>query len=397
MQSEIDRMRSEQAASERELRSQIDAMTSQAQGGTEWKSRYEALDQSHQETRADLSRQEEVTSQVRQEAKGLLTEMKALSERGMDSIKREEHLVNQAHQLESEVQEWKDRYTRAKSQARSTHTSSKIISAHPVDAGSMANNAAFTSQDGVIKDAHVTRFQIAIDELLHSARTSEPQSVLTHVKSVIVAVRNITLDLDRTQARAEGDNERLEKIKGKISATANNLITAARNFAGARGLSPVSLLDAAASHLSSSIVEAIRIVKMRTSPADKLADDGNSDIAESPADYYGLSNGRSSGDSTYSIESKPQLSSRTFSGDGRQAAPNGVSNGASPKQGPTSRPSNMEGDVEELKVSLTGMCSLMKWMCMLTRLLELPRFSNRHASCNPSVADIVNTDISASA
>lgn len=348
-------MRSEQAASERELRSQIDAMTSQAQGGTEWKSRYEALDQSHQETRADLSRQEEVTSQVRQEAKGLLTEMKALSERGMDSIKREEHLVNQVHKLESEVQEWKGRYTRAKSQARSTHTSSKIISAHPVDAGSMANNAAFTSRDGVIKDAHVTRFQIAVDELLNSARTSEPQFVLSHVKSIIVAVRNITLDLDRTQARAEGDNERRQKIKGKISATANNLITAARNFAGARGLSPVSLLDAAASHLSSSIVEAIRIVKMRPSPADKLDDDGNSDIVESPADYYGLINGRSSGDSTYNIESKPQLSSRTFSGDGRQAAPNGVSNGASPKQGPTSHPSNMEGDVEELKVSLTGM------------------------------------------
>lgn len=360
MQSEIDRMRSEQAASERELRSQIDAMTSQAQGGTEWKSRYEALDQSHQEIRADLSRQEDVTSQVRQEAKGLLTEMKALSERGMESIKREEQLVNEVHQLENEVQEWKGRYTRAKAQARSTHTSSKIISAHTVDAGSMVNNAAFTSQDGVIKDAHVTRFQIAVDELLNSARTSEPQSVLSHVKSVIVAVRNITLDLDSTQARAEGDNERLQKIKGKISATANNLITAARNFAGARGLSPVSLLDAAASHLSSSIVEAIRIVKMRPSPMDKLDDDGNSDIAESPADYYGLSNGRFSGDSTYSIESKPQLSSRTFSIDGRQAAPNGLSNGASPKQGPTNHPSSKEGDVQELKVGLTGMCSLIE-------------------------------------
>ena len=359
MQSEIDRIRSEQATSERELKSQVDAVTSQARGGTEWKSRYEALDQSHEEMQADLSRQEEVTFQVRQEAKGLLTQMKALSERGMDSIEREEYQVSQVQKLESEVQEWKGRYARAKTQARSVHASSKIMAVHPVDAGSMANKVAFTSQDGMIKGADVTRFQIAVDELLNSARASEPQSVLPRVKSVIIAVGNIIVNLDGTGAKAGGANEQRQKIKGKISATANNLITAARNFAGARGLSPVSLLDAAASHLSSSIVEAIRIVKMRPSSVDRLDDDGNSDIVDSPADYYGFSHGRSSGDSTYSIESKPQLSSRTFSGDGRKPAPNGISNGTRQKQGPTSHASKMEGKVEELKVSATGMFSLM--------------------------------------
>ena len=370
MQSEIDKVRSEQATSERELKSQIDAMTSRAQGGSEWKFRYEALDKSHQELRSDLSRQEEVTSQVRQEATDVLTQMKAFSERGTHAIEREEQLISQVHSLENELRDWKGRYARAKTQARSTHTSSKIMSVHPIDAGSMTNNITFTAQDGVIKDIHVTRFQIAVDELLGCARSSEPQAVLPYVKIVIIAVRNITLDLDDTETGAQGDDAQRQKTKEKISATANNLITAARNFASARGLSSVSLLDAAASHLSTSIVEAVRLAKMRPSPPEDLDDDANSDIVDSPAEYYGLSNGRSStgGDSTYSVESKPQLHSRSFSGNRRKPVPNGNPNGTSQNKGPTSNSRTMDSNVEELKVNLPYSS---RWLSQL-QMLKLP-------------------------
>jgi len=51
------------------------------------------------------------------------------------------------------------------------------------------------------------------------------------------------------------------------------LITASKNFVSANGLSPVSLLDAAASHLTAAVVELVRTVKIRPTPAGELEDD----------------------------------------------------------------------------------------------------------------------------
>ncbi|KAL8868673.1 MAG: hypothetical protein Q9198_008098, partial [Flavoplaca austrocitrina] len=101
------------------------------------------------------------------------------------------------------------------------------------------------------------------------------------------------------------------KLKSKVSATANNLITACKNFAASNGLLPISLVDAAASHLSTAMVDLIRVVKVRPSPAGELEDEeeeNNSIIAESPAAYYGLQHERISygGESIYSSPSSPQ-------------------------------------------------------------------------------------------
>lgn len=336
----------------------MDAMAGQAGGGNEWKIRYESLDNAHQELRTELLRQEKTTSEVRQEASGFLNQMKVLSERSGQSFEREEKLVHQLHMLENEVKEWKGRYARTRTQVRTLKTSSLAMSVQPPDAAKTARDGGFTEQNGLVKDVHVTKFQIAIDELLRSARGNEARAVLTHVKSVVISVRNISLDIGDTQAGNDEATQQLHKLKTKVSATANNLITASKNYALSNGLSPVSLLDAAASHLSASVIELIRIVKMRPTSTEELEDDDeNSVIADSPADYYGITNGRSSagGDSVYSALSSPQLAQHTFApiSQTKNSTPNGFPNAVQPPAGPKPTHGIYRGPdskIDELKV-----------------------------------------------
>ena len=349
MKSELDKVRNDQAISERDFRSQIDAMASRAQGENDWRNRYEALDRSHQDLQLDFSKQEQLTNEVRQEASGFISQMKALSERSVQSIEREEQLVTHMQRLERELEDWKNRYASVKTQARAKRSLSTGMSIQPPDAGGIVQEGAFTTPGGLVKDVHLTRFQIAIDELLQSARYNEPQAVLPHVKTVAVAVRNIMIDVGDAISGNDEAAEQKHRLKSKVSATANNLITAAKNFSMSQGLSPVSLLDAAASHLCASIVELVRLVKIRPS-AEQLDDDANSDIVDSPADYYGLSNGRESAgsDSTYNADNKPQLTSRAFSL-ARKPVLNGISNGM-PQEKASARSISRGGNIEELKV-----------------------------------------------
>ncbi|KAG8533724.1 uncharacterized protein KY384_001465 [Bacidia gigantensis] len=380
LQAELDRVRAEQASSERDLRSQIDAMTNKAQGSNEWRNRFEGLERTHQELQSELSQQETVTNEVKQEATGFLGQMKSLSERSAQAVEREEQLVIQVQRLEHELGEWRDRYALAKTQAEATHA--PLI--QPPDTRELTKDGSLIAQHGAIKDIFVTKFQIAIEELLRSARSGERQRVLQHVRTVVLAVRNMTMAVqsDRSETTA--------RVKAKISATANNLITAAKNYAMSEGLMPVALLDAAASHLSTSIIELLRIVKMRRSAGEEVEDDTNSDIVDSPADYYGLSNGRSSvgGESAYSTDSKPQLNSRTYSGSNeRKPLPNGIPNGMTPRQPQQSGPRDV--NIEELKNFLDSRTDILR--STLQNLVSSIRTSAPPPDVLDAIASITST------
>lgn len=357
LQTELSKVRSNHANTERDLRSQVDKLVGQASGGGEWKSRHETLDRAYQDLRTQLLRQEKVTSEVKQEATGFLQQMRALSERSSQSVDREERLVHQVHKLEKELQDWKSRYARTRAQARNLRASSTANTVRSADAGAIARDSAFNAQDGLVKDVHVTKFQVAIDELLQSARGSEPDAILGNVKTVVIAVRSITLDMGNIQAAKDEAAQQRHRLKMKLSATTNNLITAAKNFATSKGLSPVSLLDAAASHVSAAVVELVRLVKVRPTPAEELEEeDENSIIADSPADYYGIPQSRASaaGESVYSSTSSPrpsQLPSTKMQP--LQSVSNGMLSSASYSAPPRSSNGNHTAPdrrVEELKV-----------------------------------------------
>lgn len=124
-----------------------------------------------------------------------------------------------------------------------------------------------TAEGGVL-DIHITAFLSAIDSLLTAGRSSAPTRVLMPMKSVVNAVTNILDDVksfERRSPRDRGDvdTEALSSLRDRAEATLSNLVAASKTHAASAGMSPVSLLDAAASHVSATITELGRTIFIR--------------------------------------------------------------------------------------------------------------------------------------
>jgi predicted nuclease with TOPRIM domain len=283
LRADIDRLRSDNEDTQRNHSAQIAEFESRAPqqapdaGDGEWRQRCEELER-------ELSEQHQVTEEVRRDASAFLVEMRELSSRSDAAVEKEERLVHQVSALETELKEWKSRYARTKTQLRSLKASSIGLSAlASPDITNYARDPSLTTPDGMVKDVHVTKFQLGIDELLQTARRAGPEQTLESMRHVVKCVRAITGDIDSTplsqmqspNSSISGDilpspEKQQAKLKSRVSATANNLITATKNHVSSSGISPVSLLDAAASHLSTAIVELVKYVKVRPTPQSEL-------------------------------------------------------------------------------------------------------------------------------
>lgn len=271
--------------------------------------RYSNLEAEHQKLQAQLQQQSQVTDEVRREASVFLEEMRTLTAESQTNREHEERLSHEVHRLEADADRWRHRYAKVKAQLRHFRTSSGDIADSRPDASVFNKEHRLEHADGLVKAIHLTKFQLSVDEILRAARFEESSVVLQQIKTVIVAVRHILLDLDTSPVPIDGTAALRVKAKGQVSHTANNMIIATRNFANSDGLSPVSLLDAAASHLSTAIIELIRIVKIQPSPADEMEDkDDEADLSQDPLpDYFdtSASQRRMSNNSTYSAMSRP--------------------------------------------------------------------------------------------
>lgn len=378
LQSELDKVREEHSHTEQELRADLDELraSSSNSGPAD-----EELKQENEDLRMELEEQREVTEEVRREAQDFLREMRILSERSGSSWEKEQQLENHVLKLEDEVKEWRERYAKTKTQLRSMRGSSIGLKLQQ-DASKLVKDSGFTDENGAVKDVHVTKFQISIDELLQTARSDEPDRVIQYMKNVVNNVRRILQDIEEAPSRNPELSERQTKLKSRVSATANNLITASKNFAGAKGLSPISLLDAAASHLTAAIIDFVRAVKIRPTPAGELGEDEEGVVSpggstgffpvqqnenDVPA-FYGLRNGHQSIESsTYSPVNSPRESTMRPKSSGKSwkrpeskpPMPNGLSvssNGLSKAlpPPPISPGFGMRqgSDVEDLKVCL---------------------------------------------
>ena len=122
------------------------------------------------------------------------------------------------------------------------------------------------SPDGAVLDVHVTAFVSAVDSLLTAGRSNSPTRVLAPMKAVVNAVTAITDDLRQFERRSRSDEvdlEALRSLRDRAEATLSNLVVATKSHATGAGMSPVSLLDAAASHVSSTITEIAKVAFIR--------------------------------------------------------------------------------------------------------------------------------------
>jgi hypothetical protein len=146
-----------------------------------------------------------------------------------------------------------------------TATSQLFLQAPKFD---KTNDQLPVSADGGVLDVHITAFLSAIDGLLTAGRTNAPTRVLTPMKAVVNAVTFIIEDV-RTfehrpqQDRSDVDPDALRSLRERAEATLSNLVAASKTHATSSGMSPVSLLDAAASHVSATITEIGRTLCIR--------------------------------------------------------------------------------------------------------------------------------------
>ena len=304
LQQELGRLRDDYDDETRRLRDEIEdyrqsrTATNSNGGGGGGSGGDADLRRENNELRASLQQQQQVTDEVRREAQEFLREMKLLSGQSESAWTKQNELEKVIEQLEGEVRDWRNRYARTKTQLRNMRASSMGLSIDQ-DVGRHVREKGFTNDDGLVKDVHVTKFQIAIDELLNRARTDSPEKVTESMKAVVVSVRRITGDIDGSSASNGGElAQQQAKLRSRVSSTANNLITASKNFAAAAGISPVSLLDAAASHLVAAVVELLRTVKIRSTPAGELEDDDDGSIT--PVDSTGFFSPRTNSQSQVS-------------------------------------------------------------------------------------------------
>jgi hypothetical protein len=205
----------------------------------------------------------------------LMAEVSDLSRRNDELMTSKDSDLIVIRDLDAQLKDYKRKYEQAKTELRSvkgryafSSPFSSLLYISPT-----ATSALFlqkpkfddhlpVSGDGAIPDVHLTAFLTAIDSLLSAGRGNAPTRVLTPMKSVVNAVTNI-LDDVRSHSRRYSDPEGVRALEERVEATLSNLVAASKTHATSLGLSPVSLLDAAASHVSAAVTELGRVVLLR--------------------------------------------------------------------------------------------------------------------------------------
>lgn len=241
---------------DRELESVRQELQQHAQ--SRGKAEFEALESEH-------AQQTEVVNELKQEVSTLLQELRDLSARNDEMQSDKDADVTIIKDLNSQIANYKRMYESAKTELRTLKATSHLFVQQP-----KADDVLPLSEKGAIADVNLTAFQSSIDELLAAARSKTPGNVLMSMKTVVLSTTLVTDDVSKYEQVAANmadmspeDQEHLQQLKSKCSATLNNLMTACRNHASSHGLSPVSLLDAAASHVSSTIIEFVKLLKVR--------------------------------------------------------------------------------------------------------------------------------------
>lgn len=86
------------------------------------------------------------------------------------------------------------------------------------------------------------------------------------MRTIVMACKSITTEVEDHEVKvglSAANQASLYEIKKRFSTELSNLLAAAKVYAGGMGISPVSLVDAAAGNLTVTIVELVKLLGMR--------------------------------------------------------------------------------------------------------------------------------------
>lgn len=229
-----------------------------------------------------------MVQELRDEVASLLDELRRLSARNDAMTADKESDVAIIRDLHQQMSTYKRRFEQAKAELRMMQTTTQLW-AQP-----QAEEWKHMSDRGAIADTNLQAFQSSIDELLSAARSPTPSNVLIAMKTVVLSTTLLTDDVAKFEAQPENmdtlnaqQREDVHSLKLSLSEALSNLMNACRQYASSQGLSPVSLVDAAATHVATAVVELIKLLKLRH--VSKPAEDDTS--LDTPSDTPGAPSG----------------------------------------------------------------------------------------------------------
>ncbi|KAF8895714.1 hypothetical protein CPB84DRAFT_1782266 [Gymnopilus junonius] len=205
----------------------------------------------------------DTVEQLRTDMESLLLEISELSQRNDELMTAKDSDNNLIRDLDNQLKEYKRKYEQAKTELRSVKATSQLfLQAPKFDKG---EDQLPMAPDGGVQDIHITAFLSSIDSLLTAGRSNAPTRVLTPMKAVVNAVTNIIEDVKVYERRSQNlvDPDTLRSLRERADATLSNLVAATKTHASSSGMSPVSLLDAAASHVSATVTDVGRTIFIR--------------------------------------------------------------------------------------------------------------------------------------
>lgn len=203
----------------------------------------------------------ELIEQLRSDVESLMAELMDLGRRNDELMAGKEADLALIRDLDSQLKEYKRRYEQAKTELRSVKATSQLFTQTP-----RMDDQLPVAQDGGLLDIHVTAFISSIDSLLAAARSNAPTRVLTPMKAVVTSTSAIIDDVRAYESRPmreDIDVNSLRSLRERVEVTLSNLVAVSKTHATSSGMSPVSLLDAAASHVSVTVTEIARMIFIR--------------------------------------------------------------------------------------------------------------------------------------
>ncbi|GAB5586666.1 component of the polarisome [Umbelopsis nana] len=253
---------------------------------TQLQDQYDELEEKYKQMEDDYQQQQEVVNDVRREVTNLLEELKELSRKNDEITIEKEQAQDKLSVVEKESKEWQRKFEKAKTELRNLKATSSFVR-QPPKLEVLGDDLLRPTEDGAISQDHVINYQVAVDDLLRSGRSEKPSSVLISMKAVVVSCKTITEDVEAYENDESKDidaekKDKLYTMKSQFSKGLSNLMAAAKTHANGMGICPVSLLDAAATHLTFTVVELIKLFGMKFGKGSDRDSVQSLDVASNP-------------------------------------------------------------------------------------------------------------------
>ncbi|KAG1378459.1 hypothetical protein G6F61_005816 [Rhizopus arrhizus] len=216
----------------------------------EIKNRYEELSDKYNKLLNQHTEQQTAVQDVKSEIRILIDELKNLSEKNERLRIEKEQTEQRVRSITEEANAWRAKYESIRVKSMPSKVAKDVFWIKP------------TAQ-GAIDQTTLMEYQRAMDTLMEASRSSSGSDVLTSVRSIVMTCKTITTEVEAhelSRLLAEPDQSSLDEIKKRFSTALSSLLSAATGFAHGLGITPVSLLDAAAITLTMTIVDLVKLL-----------------------------------------------------------------------------------------------------------------------------------------